>query len=194
MIVFNSVKVTQDNKNLIIDAEINHNDFFKDMYITDIYIDNQDTFVQSGPSNNPVYHKVIEPIKSGAGEISYSKSVYLALDKSDIFGGIENNILFVYVVVDGIPDPNTPCGLDNKVYLKAAINTYPLYSKLMTEFSKLSDTCIIPPSLIDTILNIEALDINIKTGNNLKAIDIWNRYFKNISKTVTTNCNCNGRY
>ena len=40
MIVFNSVKVTQDNKNLIIDAEINHNDFFKDMYITDIYIDN----------------------------------------------------------------------------------------------------------------------------------------------------------
>ena len=44
MIVFNSVKVTQDNKNLIVDAEINQNDCIKHMYITEIYIDKKDTF------------------------------------------------------------------------------------------------------------------------------------------------------
>lgn len=194
MIVFNNVKITQDNKTLIIDAEINHSELFKDMYITDIYIDNQDTYSQNGPSNNPVYHKKLEPITSGAGVVSYNKSVYLTLDKLDIVGGIENNLLFVYIVVDGTPAPETPCGLDNTIWTKVVMNTYPLYTKLMKEFISASNTCIIPPSLIDTILRIEALDTSIKTGNNLAAIDIWNNYFKNIPQSITTNCNCNGRY
>ena len=194
MIIFNNVSITQDNKNLIIDAEINHSSLFENMYITDVYVDNQNTYNQNGPSSNPVYHKSFDPITSATGITSYNKSVYLALDKSDIKEGIENNILFVYIIVGGTPAPETPCTLDNHTWLKVAINTYPIYTKLMNEFNNLANTCIIPPSLIDTILRVEALDTSIKSGNNLLAIDLWNSYFKNIPQSITTNCNCNGRY
>lgn len=194
MIVFNSVRITQDNGTLIIDAEINHSQYFKKMYITNVWIDNQDTYFQNGPSDNPVYHKKIEPTVDENGIQSFNRSIYLAIDRSEIRGSLLNNMLFVYIGVDGIPDPDTPCGLDKNIWLKVTMNTYPLYKKLMQEFTNVSNTCIIPPGLIDTILRIEALDASIKTGNNLIAIDLWNNYFKNIPQTTPTNCNCNGNY
>ena len=144
MIVFNSVRITQDNRTLIIDAEINHSQYFKKMYITNVWIDNQDTYFQNGPSDNPVYHKKIEPTVDENGTQSFNRSIYLAIDKSEIRGSLLNNMLFVYIGVDGIPDPDTPCGLDKNIWLKVTMNTYPLYKKLMQEFTNVSNTCIIP--------------------------------------------------
>ena len=47
MIVFNNIKITQDNKYLIIDAEIEDSTYYKDMYIDQVVIDNQDTYILS---------------------------------------------------------------------------------------------------------------------------------------------------
>ena len=55
MIVFNNIRISQDDKYITIDAEIENNKYYENMYIDSVIIDNQDTFSPNGPSNNPVY-------------------------------------------------------------------------------------------------------------------------------------------
>ena len=55
MIVFNNVRISQDDKYITIDAEIENNKYYENMYIDSVIIDNQDTFSPNGPSSNPIY-------------------------------------------------------------------------------------------------------------------------------------------
>ena len=55
MIIFNRVKISQDDRYITIDAEIDNSDYYKDMYIDSVIIDNQDTYTANGPSSNPIY-------------------------------------------------------------------------------------------------------------------------------------------
>lgn len=184
MIIFNNVSISQDNKCLTIDAEIENNTYYENMYIDSVVIDNQDTYIQNGPSNNPVYIYKAE---------AQSRKVYLKLDKNDI-GEIVNNMFFVYVIAGGVPAPDTPCGYDVNVALKVVINTYPLYNLMMEYLEELNNKCNTPYGIIDKILQIKMLDAAVQTGNNLKAIQIWNKYFKNMDdNSININCGCNGR-
>ena len=188
MIVFNNIKITQNNKYLIIDAEIEDSVYYKDMYIDSVIIDNQDTYTQNGPSNNPIYTYKAQPQE----DKSYSRQVHLVLDKTDLVT-IENNMFFVYIIAGGTPSPDTPCGYDVNVALKVVVNTYPIYNTMMQYLKELSNKCGTPYSIIDKILQIKMLDASVQTGNNLKAIEIWNTYFKNKQEDINVNCGCNGR-
>ena len=152
MIVFNNIKITQDNKYLIIDAEIEDSTYYKDMYIDQVVIDNQDTYIQNGPSSNPIYTYQAQPqdnniytIDDLANKVtdedgiavqdekdtqSYSRKVHLILDKKDLIE-IENNMFFVYIIAGGTTSPDTPCGYDVNVALKVVVNTYPIYNTMM---------------------------------------------------------------
>ena len=214
MIVFNNIKITQDNKYLIIDAEIEDNAYYKDMYIDQVVIDNQDTYIQNGPSSNPIYiyqaqtqdnniyttddlvNKVTDEdgiaVQDEGDTQSYSREVYLILDKKDLIE-IENNMFFVYIIAGGTPSPDTPCGYDVNIALKVVVNTYPIYNTMMQYLKELGNTCKTPYGIIDKILQIKMLDASVQTGNNLKAIEIWNTYFKNKQEDININCVCNGR-
>ena len=214
MIIFNNIKITQDNKYLIIDAEIENSTYYKDMYIDSVIIDNQDTYIQNGPSSNPIYTYKAQPqsndiytsndlankvtdedgsnIYDDGDTQSYSREVHLKLDKQDLIE-IENNMFFIYIIAGGTPSSDTPCGYDTNVVMKAVINTYPLYNTMMQYLKQLGDTCNTPFGIIDKILQIKMLDASIQTGNNLKAIQIWNKYFRNMEEDININCGCNGR-
>lgn len=179
MIIFNNVNITQDDKYLIIDAEIENNIYYKDMYIDSVVIDNQDTYIQNGPSNNPLYiykaesqsndiytsddlaNKVTDEdgsnIYDEGDTQSYSREVHLKLDKNDI-GELANNMFFVYVIAGGTPSSDTPCGYDVNTALKVVINTYPLYNLMMGYLEELKDKCNTPYGIIDNILQIKMLD------------------------------------
>ena len=73
MIIFNNIKITQNDKYLIIDAEIADSVYYKDMYIDSVIVDNQDTYTQNGPSNNPIYTYKAQPQE----DKSYSRQVHL---------------------------------------------------------------------------------------------------------------------
>ena len=214
MIIFNNIKITQDNKYLIIDAEIEDNVYYKDMYIDRVIIDNQDTYIQNGPSDNPIYTYQAEPqlnyiytqedlnnqikdqdnsdVLDENNTYSYSRSVHLKLDKNAL-SEIENNMFFVYVIAGGIPLPETPCGYDVNIAMKVVINTYPLYTTIMNYLEELNSQCDTPVNLIDTMLRIKALDACVQTGNNFKAIELWNKYFRNKNTdNININCGCNG--
>ena len=55
MIQFNTLKITQDGKNLIINASVKNLEYYTNVLIGSIVIDNQDTYSTRGPSSNPVY-------------------------------------------------------------------------------------------------------------------------------------------
>ncbi len=57
MIVFNELRITRDAKNLMIDAEVRPGEYFKNVYIKGVTIDTEETYVEGGPSSNPVYSK-----------------------------------------------------------------------------------------------------------------------------------------
>ena len=214
MIIFNNIKITQDNKYLIIDAEIEDSTYYKDMYIDQVVIDNQDTYIQNGPSSNPIYTYQAQPqdnniytiddlankvtdedgiaVQDEGDTQSYSREVHLILDKNDLTE-IENNMFFVYIIAGGTPSPDTPCGYDVNIALKVVVNTYPIYNTMMQYLKELGNTCGTPYGIIDKILQIKMLDASVQTGNNLKAIEIWNTYFKNKQEDINVNCECNGR-
>ena len=55
MVHFNDLRFSKDSKYLIIDAAIDSQNFYEDVLLDSIIIDNQDTFVSNGPSSNPIY-------------------------------------------------------------------------------------------------------------------------------------------
>ena len=189
MIVFNNVRISQDDKYITIDAEIENNKYYENMYIDSVIIDNQDTFSSNGPSSNPIYTYKAQPLNSDI----YSRKVHLELTKVDLnLATLEKNIFFIYIVAGGVPAPDTPCGYDNNIAVKVLVNTYPIYRNIMNYIKELGNTCSVPYNLIDKSLQLKMLDISIQTGNNIEAINIWKKYFMDNITNEPINCNCNG--
>ena len=184
MIIFNKIKISQAARYIIIDAEMDNSDYYKDMYIDSVIIDNQDTYTANGPSSNPIYTYQTQ------GE----RSIHLELTKVDLnISTLEKNMFFIYVIAEGTPAPDTPCGLDVNIVSKVLVNTYPIYRDIMKYIKELGDTCRTPYNLIDKLLQLKMLDICVQVGNNIEAIRIWKTYFMNIiDNNINTNCNCNG--
>ena len=55
MISFNELRITQDNRFLIIDVSVDSQSYFENVLLDSVIIDTQDTFVLNGPSNNPLF-------------------------------------------------------------------------------------------------------------------------------------------
>ena len=184
MIIFNKIKISQDDRYIIIDAEMDNSDYYKDMYIDSVIIDNQDTYTANGPSSNPIYTYQTQ------GE----RNIHLELTKVDLnISTLEQTMFFIYVIAEGTPAPDTPCGLDVNIVSKVLVNTYPIYRDIMKYIKELGDTCRTPYNLIDKLLQLKMLDICVQVGNNIEAIRIWKTYFMNIiDNNINTNCNCNG--
>lgn len=62
MIQINDIVITPNGENLIIDAEIIPDEDFKECYFKKIYIDTQDSYLSTGPSDDTVYEREIIPV------------------------------------------------------------------------------------------------------------------------------------
>lgn len=214
MIQFNELRITPDNNCLIIDIEIPNINIYKDVFIDSVIIDNQDTYVDNGPSSNPVYKYTIEEsttqkVYSSTGECApvkedetkeeclvekslNTKTLRLVLDSQDV--ALANNILFVYAIAKGTPDPSTPCGMDNMTTIGVVTNMRNIFQQMMPYIREIEGNCAIPKNFIDKILRFNALKLSISTGNYTLAIKYWNKYFKNESAVQPPSiCNCYGR-
>ena len=200
MVHFNELRITEDNKYLIVDASIDSDECFSNVTLDTIVIDNQDTYVESGPSSSPiltidaktVYNKVLgETPDTYTPIVSESKEcVYYVKDNKNIRVFInlgDNNIkdtdiLFVYIMTDGTPT----CEVDKSYILGTVVNLYTVYKRVMNHIKEIDCSCSIPKHFIDFILKLKALELCIKTGNYTKAIEYW-KSFNNIINTC-----CNG--
>lgn len=181
MVKFNELRISNDSKSLIIDAQVLNDSYYDNVYIDNIIIDNQDTYIGTGPSSTPKYSYTVK---------SDLKRVALTIDYKEL--GNLNGILFVYVRTKGTPTPDTPCGKDNITTIGTVTNVYPFYQQAMGYMKELIGNCTIPKGFIDYMLRLKALELSIKTGNYPAAIDYYNRFFSG-KETIQVNnggCGC----
>lgn len=182
MVQFNELYITPDSKRLVIEAQVKDLNYYNNVYISEVIIDNQDTYKDNGPSNSYVYKHTVS---------GNSKSVRLELDSTDLT--INNKMLFVYIVTGGAPTIDTPCGMDNTITIGVVINRYIIYKYIMSNIKDIGNTCKPSKSFIDAILRLKALDLSIETGHYTEAINFYNKFFLSKKLNVTTNsCGCNG--
>ena len=215
MLQFNELRITPDNKHLIIDVSIQEDSYYNKVVIDSIVIDTQDTYVPNGPSNKPIFtYKVNEnnldltystpedccnPVLED-DDNSYcftygleNNHTRLILNVSDLKVSLDKTIFFVYAIASGTPSPNTPCGFDNSIIMQTVVNLYPFYQNTLCYLKELNNDCQVPKGFIDMILRLKALELSIRTGNYTQAIKYWNKFFSKVNTNIPiNNCRCNG--
>jgi len=185
MIQFNKLSINQAGTILTIDASVKDESYYTNVYIDNVAIDTQDTFLETGPSTNKIYLNTLS---------GNNKSIQLSLTYSDLLQALDSNMFFVWITTKGTPSSDTPCGEDVISTVGVAIDLYPLYQYAINYMNELTNNCNIPKGFINFILRLKALKLAIQTGNYTKSINFWNMFFKNIDldTTNTSNCSCHG--
>ena len=217
MLIFNELRITPDQKYLIIDVSVDNQKYYENVQIDSIIIDTQDTYIDSGPSNNPIFTYNLTEENSNITQVyidnytpvldedtSYcyveseekqNKSIRLILNYQDLNVSLQDNMFFVYAIAIGTPSADTPCGMDNAIVKGTIVNLYPIYCKTIQYLKELDDSCVVPKNFIDMIIKLKALELSIKTGNSFQAIEYWNKYFKTLINNNSTfkskYCGCN---
>lgn len=167
---FNELRITPDNQEMIIDVTIDKNQDTGDDYpcISKIIIDSQETFISTGPSSNPVYTYEVD------NETTKVKRVSLTISNNDL--SLENNLFFVYVIIDD----GTGVEENKNYFIGVVYNTFIIFRDFLLPFIReVEKNCKIPTKFIDNILRHKALEIAIKTGNYETAVSYWNQFFAN---------------
>lgn len=199
MVIFNECRIDKEGKNLIIDVSIDNLPYYENIYLESITIDTDETFIENGPSSNPIYRRNLSTSSDSplVPEVSIKpRNIRLKLTYRELsLNTLDNNILFVYIGVGGVPDPDTPCGMDNKYSVAVAVNMRPIYNKTMSYIKELEETCATSKGFIDMILRFKAFELSLKTGNFTTAIKQWDKLLKNKGIVVLNRgCDCNGIY
>ena len=217
MLIFNELRITPDQKYLIIDVSVDNQKYYENVQIDSIIIDTQDTYIDSGPSNNPIFTYNLTEENSNITQVytdnytpvldedtSYcyveseekqNKSIRLILNYQDLNVSLQDNMFFFFFLATGTPSADSPCGMDNAIVKGTIINLYPIYCKTIQYLKELDDSCVVPKNFMDMIIKLKALELSIKTGNSFQAIEYWNKYFKTLINNNSTfkskYCGCN---
>lgn len=184
MIKFTDLRVS--NGHLIISAEVREiEDYYDNVYIDKIKIDSQDTFSSTGPSSSLIYESASFPAET--------KSITLDLDASNFTDiDMDKTMFFVYAVATGTPSADTPCGMDNTNSLGVTFSLCPIYNETMQYVKEVENTCNLPMSFINMILQLKAIQYSINSGHYTQAIKYYNKFYKNLGVSSTQPCGCHG--
>lgn len=210
MIQYNELQITPDGKYLVIDASIENSEYFNNVSIDSVIIDSQDTYINNGPSSNPIFEYHLPELEEYNNKKTSSttvltrkndsyyyveegtnKRIRFILSASDLGVDLNKSLLFVYIIGTGTPSADTPCGFDNNSALEVVYNKYPIYKNSINYLNEFNNNCTIQKGFIDSILQYKALSLCIKTGNYLKAIEYWNTFYINNKDIIDNNiCSC----
>lgn len=183
MIEIVSIVLDKDSNTLRIGVEIEDKDYFKDVYIDKVVIDNNYTYLPGGPSSDNVYSYVQEGNK---------KTLSLEIPIPLIKGGVNGKMLFIYAVAKGTPGPTTPCGQDINTTVKVAADYCSFYSRMMPYVRQVARTCDVPRDFIDSYLQFDVIRLAVITRNYSMACTFWNKFYSSVDPYVTPKCGCNG--
>lgn len=181
MIQFNELRISQSGDRLIIDVSVKDLEYYTNVYLSEILIDTQDTYTESGPSSKAISKKIENNLKS----------IRLELSTADMLPSLQDNMFFVYIKTVGNPSPDTPCGEDNSITLGVTLYIYNILQSFLCSLKELDNKCTIPKLFIDNYLRFKALQLSISTNHYTDAIKYYNKFFKNIDVLqVKSNCKC----
>lgn len=208
MIRFNNLKIDYIKQCLLIDVEIDPLEYFsenyyKDCFIESIHIDTQETFLEDSISSKaiqvyPICDYDIDIVNRAiAGDeesIKLSKRVIreIPLNNNSLYKITDKDLMFIWVKAGGNPLPSTPCGMDKNICLGVVYNKKYLYENGINQLNSIIDVCADKSSAIDYILKHKYFDLNLKTGQYLDAIEIWNSLAKDSTVRRYKGCGCHG--
>lgn len=193
MIIFDQLRISDDGKRMYINVHVNRASYFDNIYIDSITIMTEDKVSEMAPelfTDDYIYQQIIE---------GNEKELNLVLNASDFNESfskstLSENLFFVYIKCKGVPDPCTPCTLDELTTLGVTFDEALLYQKVMQFTRGLNQDCEIPQGLLDLILLWDGFKAAIETEHYVSAIDFWKRLFKGNSTVRASNgCGCHGR-
>lgn len=213
MITLHECRIDSESNNLIISASIDTMDYYKNVYINSVKIHSSKTFMSG---EEPIWSTTFEQdhylvdTKEGCGQLKTedtdckcgnvftssiygTKSIKLIISNDEIQGAdINKELLFVYIIAEGIPESDCPCGMDNGTIMGVAVNLKPIYNTMMSYIKETNNDCNIPKGFIDSILKYKAFTLCLKTGNYTEAIKKWDSIIKDREIVTSKNCGCNG--
>ena len=179
MLSFNELRISPDQKHLIIDVSVQPLPYYENVYIDTIIIDTQKTYSALGPSNKPLF-------TIDAGQVKHYRD-FIDIDT------LSDNMFFVYAITTGDPSDDVPCGMSDTSILGVTYDKYPMYQQAMKMLNSIGG-CEPSSELIDYILQQKAFDISLQTGNYTQAIEYWNIFFHDTERVPKTRCGCYGRF
>lgn len=194
MIQINELKITSDNKYLILDVQIKDQEYLQNVIINTISIDTQNTWSPSGPSEDSMVLYTQENKELDSANYD-GKRVYIKVS-APFIDTSKNNMYFVYVTADISNAPEitqSPCQEQNDTIIGIAINQRFLYNHLMSSIKELNNDCTDNKNFIQSFLELIAIDSSIKTANYPIAIKYWNKFFNKNIEFKHNNCGCNGK-
>ena len=201
MIQFNELRITQDGKNLIIDAQVQNISYYTDVYIDSIIIDSQNTFISSGASSSPLFKYTYDATTASTlGYVTLTsggklKGIRMTIPYNSLgeTSNLDKDLLFVYVTINGTPSSDTPYNMDLTYELGIVYNTYPFYLRGMNFIKELNSSCELPKQLIDYMLRQKVLETCIQVGDYTKAVEYWKKFFTGDYQVINLKtCSCNG--
>lgn len=194
MIIFDRLQISDSGRMLYMDVHVNKAGFFNNIYIDKVIIQTKDQVSETDPllpGSEHIYELTAE---------DNTKELHLALnantDFEAVYQTLSDKLLFVYVVCKGVPDPCTPCRLDEMTTLGVTFDEALLYQKVMQYTRELNETCKIAKNFLDLILLWNGFKAAIETEHYLVAIDFWKRMFSKKYGLMGLNnskpCGCHG--
>ena len=192
MVLFDQLRISDNGKYLYINVHVNKADYFDNVFIDKLIIKTSEQVSEADPLSTQdacIYQYVVQD--------DTTKELNLVLKASSDFDTAYNTmsdkLLFVYVVCKGVPDPCTPCRLDEMTTLGVTFDYSVLYQKVMQMTKQLADSCNIPSAFIDLILLWNGFKAAVETEHYIDAIDYYDKMFRgNINEFKTSGCGCHG--
>ena len=214
MVIFDQLRISDDGKELFINAHVNKASIYDNVKITSITIMSADKVSENDPMCAPdreedwLYHKNYD---EGVREIN----IVLPTMDSLNWGGkadLSKDLFFVYIDTNGAINSECagylPCDLQKKTTLGVTFDENLLYQRAMNYTKELSSTCNITQGFTDFILLWNAFKASIETEHYIPAIKFYNMLFGNATDSDKTDgshspygavvgstikpCGCNG--
>ena len=185
MIEIRNITITPRGDKMIIDANIELDEAFENCFIKEVFIDTQDTYTMSGPSENIVYRKLIT--KNDASKLPEStisingvekvRNLHLEICEEEICANLMSDFFVVYIQADGVFDKSEVSRCDSfNVVLGCCFWMWPLYKEFMNFIRELNTKCEVPRNFIYTYLKYQGLITSVRTGNIADAIFLYSKY------------------
>ena len=192
MLQWNELRITPDGRYLIIDVEVQHLDYYANVYLESVAFNvfNKSEDYLEYPNDKAINvwkdsTLDVYPPNTESGQVKHIRK-FIDLDGTNI----QNGLFLVYAVANGEPTEDTPCGAKDRVLVGITYNKGLLYKNSIAALGTMNN-CIPSKDLIDYILRTKAFELSLATGDYKAAIDYWNGTFK---KAIThkNHCGCHG--
>lgn len=184
MIEFRKLELEKEGKWLTFDIAISNVEdaegtpYFNDVVIEQIQMYTADTYVDELPTDRGITIYPSTPEDGGVKEVHRTIEMPVPAD-----------LVFIWVKTSKPSRYDLPCSYKGTTDIGVAFDRTKLFKAGLNLLNGL-DGCSPNVNFINNLLQMKAFEVALKTGNFSRAIEWWNKFFKN--KTVKKNCGSKG--